>query len=81
MGLPFHHCLYCLWQYVPDTIVMYLLFILGTSSVGWAFVLDLLGRTGETAGALAALMRSLYGFAFFCLAASFVMNTVHLAVA
>ncbi len=29
MGLPFHHCLYCLWQYVPDTMVMYALFVSG----------------------------------------------------
>ena len=81
MGLPFHHCLYCLWQYVPDTILMYLLFVLGTASVGWAFVLDLLGRTGETLVALPKFMRSLYGFSIFCLAASLVMNTVHLAAA
>ena len=79
MGLPFHHCLYCLWQYVPDTIVMYLLFVLGTSAVGWAFILDLCGRTGETLSVLPTFMRTLYGFSVFCLAASLVMNTVHLA--
>ena len=81
MGLPFHHCLYCLWQYVPDTILMYLLFVLGTSAVGWAFILDLFGRNPETASALPASMRALYGFSVFCLAASLVMNTVHLAAA
>jgi hypothetical protein len=81
MGLPFHHCLYCLWQYVPDTILMYLLFVLGSSAVGWAFVLDLFGRSGETGSALPSLMRALYGFSAFCLAASLVMNTVHLAAA
>ena len=32
MHLPFHHCVYCLWQYVPDSIAMYLFFILGTFS-------------------------------------------------
>jgi len=81
MGLPFHHCLYCLWQYVPDAILMYLLFVLGTSAVGWAFILDFFARTGETAGALSAFMRALYGFSVFCLAASLVMNTVHLLAA
>lgn len=81
MGLPFHHCVYCLWQYVPDTIVMYLLFVLGTSCVGWAFILDLCGRTGETLSVLPTFMRTLYGFSVFCLAASLVMNTVHLLVA
>lgn len=81
MGLPFHHCLYCLWQYVPDTILMYLLFVLGTSAIGWAFLLDLVGRTGETMGALNKFLRLLYGFSIFCFAASIVMNTVHLIVA
>jgi hypothetical protein len=81
MGLPFHHCLYCLWQYVPDTILMYLLFALGTSAIGWVFVLELFGRTKETTAALPRLMRALYGFSLFCLAASLMMNTVHLLAA
>ena len=81
MGLPFHHCLYCLWQYVPDTILMYLLFILGTFAIGWAFILDLVGRTGETMDILPRFLRMLYGFSIFCLAASMVMNTVHLVAA
>ncbi|MGD2127203.1 MAG: hypothetical protein PVG99_14055 [Desulfobacteraceae bacterium] len=81
MGLPFHHCLYCLWQYVPDTILMYLLFVLGTSAIGWALTLDLLGRTGETTNALPRFLRVLYGFSIFCFAASMVMNTVHLVAA
>jgi hypothetical protein len=81
MGLPFHHCLYCLWQYVPDTILMYILFILGTSAIGWAFLLDLVGRTGETIDALPGFLKILYGFSIFCLAASMIMNTVHLIAA
>jgi uncharacterized membrane protein YiaA len=81
MGLPFHHCLYCLWQYVPDTILMYLLFVLGTSGVGWAFTLALLGRTGETTTALPRFLKLLYGFSIFCFAASMLMNTVHLMAA
>ncbi len=81
MGLPFHHCLYCLWQYVPDTVLMYLFFALGTFAVGWAFLLDLMGRTGETKDLLYKHLRVLYGFSIFCLAASMVMNTVHLVAA
>ncbi|MGD8984491.1 MAG: hypothetical protein PVI53_10725, partial [Desulfobacteraceae bacterium] len=81
MGLPFHHCLYCLWQYVPDSILMYLFFILGTFAVGWAFLLDLIGRTGETKDLLYKHIRMLYGFSVFCFAASMVMNTVHLVAA
>ena len=81
MGLPFHHCLYCLWQYVPDTVLMYLFFALGTFAVGWAFLLDLMGRTGETEDLLYKQLRMLYGFSIFCFAASMVMNTVHLIAA
>ena len=50
MGLPFHHCLYCLWQNVPDTIVMYALFTLGTFATGWALLLDLVARTSREPG-------------------------------
>ena len=81
MGLPFHHCLYCLWQYVPDTILMYILFILGTCAIGWAFLLDMVGRTDETRDALPKFLKMLYGFAIFCLAASIIMNTIHLIAA
>jgi hypothetical protein len=81
MGLPFHHCLYCLWQYVPDTILMYLLFVLGIFSVGWALCLDLFGRAEETTEAMTVFLKGLYGFAIFCLGASMVMNIIHLVAA
>jgi hypothetical protein len=82
MHLPFHHCLYCLWQYVPDSIVMYLLFILGTFSVGWGFIIVLLGRHGETADLLRVHvhLRKIYSFAFFFLSASLIMLLIHLLV-
>jgi hypothetical protein len=81
MSLPFHHCLYCLWQYVPDTMLMYALFIVATAATGWAFVLDLLGRTSESMEALHRYIRALYGFSLVCFAASLIMNTVHLITA
>ncbi len=81
MNLPFHHCLYCLWQYVPDTILMYALFVLGTCAPGWAFLLDLIGRTGESMDALYAYIRALCNVSVFCLGASMLMNAVHLLIA
>lgn len=78
MHLPFHHCLYCLWQYVPDTIVMYLLLILGTFSVGWAFTTDLFGKIGEASDLLPKYLRKIYWFGFSFLSASLVMLIVHL---
>lgn len=80
MHLPFHHCLYCLWQYVPDSIVMYLLFILGTFSVVWGFTTELFGRQGEAADLLSGYLRKIYSFAFFFLLASLIMLIIHLLV-
>ena len=80
MHLPFHHCLYCLWQYVPDSIVMYLFFILGTFSVGWGFTTSLFGRQGEAADLLPGYLRKIYWFAFFFLLASLIMLIIHLLV-
>lgn len=81
MNLPYHHCLYCLWQYVPDTILMYAFFIVATSAAGWAFLLDMLGRSDESMGALNRYLGRLYGLAAVCYAASLIMNSVHLATA
>ncbi|PIX23938.1 MAG: hypothetical protein COZ69_07395 [Deltaproteobacteria bacterium CG_4_8_14_3_um_filter_45_9] len=80
MHLPFHHCLYCLWQYVPDSIVMFLLFILGTFSVGWGFTTELFGRQGEAADLLPGYLRKIYWFAFFFLSAFLIMLIIHLLV-
>jgi hypothetical protein len=80
MHLPFHHCLYCLWQYVPDSIIMFLLFILGTFSVGWAFTTDLFGKIGEASDLLPNYLRKIYWFAFFFLSAFLIMLIIHLLV-
>jgi hypothetical protein len=78
MHLPFHHCLYCLWQYVPDSIAMFLFIILGTFSVGWGFTTDLFGKIGEASDLLPNYLRKIYWFAFFFLSASFILLVIHL---
>lgn len=80
MHLPFHHCVYCLWQYVPDSIAMYLFFILGTFSVGWGFTTDLFGKIGEASDLLPGYLRKIYWFAFLFLSAALIMLIVHLLV-
>ncbi len=80
MHLPFHHCLYCLWQYVPDSIVLYLLFILGTFSVGWGFTTELFGKIGEASELLPQYLRKIYWFGFSFLSASLAMLVIHLIV-
>ena len=67
-------------QYVPDTIVMYGLFILGTFATGWCFLLELVARTSETAGRFGACLGRLLEFSMLCLAAALIMNTVYLAM-
>ena len=79
MGLPYHHCLYCLWQYVPDSIVMFVLFILGTFAVGWGFTTEAIGRKGEAALILPRYLKGIYLFAFFCLLASLMIVIIHLS--
>jgi hypothetical protein len=78
MHLPFHHCLYCLWQYVPDSIAMFLFFILGTFSVGWGLTTDLFGRIGEASDLLTNYLKKVYWFAFFFLSASLILLITHL---
>ncbi len=80
MHLPFHHCLYCLWQYVPDSILLFTFFSLGTFSVGWGFTTELFGKHGETVDLLPLYLRKVYWFAFFFLSASLVMVIIHLLV-
>jgi len=80
MHLPFHHCLYCLWQYVPDSIVMYSLFILGTFSVGWGFTTALFGRNGEASGLLPGCLGKIYSYALCFLSGSLIMLIIHLLI-
>jgi len=80
MHLPFHHCLYCLCQYVPDSILLFGFFSLGTFSVGWGLTTELFGRKEEAADLLPVYLRRIYSVAFFFLSASFILLIVHLLV-
>lgn len=80
MGLPYHHCLYCQWQYVPDSIIMYILFILGTFSVCWGFTTVAIGEKGEAKVHLPQYLKKLYAFSLFCLLSSLTMVIIHLLV-
>jgi hypothetical protein len=80
MHLPFHHCLYCLWQYVPDSIFLFGFFSLGTFSVGWGFTTELFGRKEEAADLLLVYVRRIYSVAFFFLSVSFIMLIIHLLI-
>lgn len=59
MDLPDHHCIYCMWQYAPLSIVMTALFVIGTLAPGWSFVLSIAGRRYADEAALGEYQRKL----------------------
>jgi hypothetical protein len=77
MKLPFHHCLYCLWQYVPSSILIFLFFIVATYVPLWALFLDLIGRKEEAAVVLPMFLRNLYGIGILSMAGSLLLLAVH----
>ncbi len=46
MEIPDHHCIYCLWQYAPLSILFTLSFIVGTYSPLWAGIIELYRHDG-----------------------------------
>lgn len=78
MKLPYHHCLYCLLQYVPDSFLIIGFFMLGTFGFGWAFGLEIVTTDKETSGNLSGFLNRLYQFSFLGLSLSLLMVTFHL---
>lgn len=78
MHLPYHHCIYCMWQYVPTSILVTALFIIGTFSPGWALILDIAGRHDETATTLERYLKGLSLLGIAGIGGSMVMTTVYL---
>lgn len=46
MRTPLHHCLFCLWQHVPASILFSLFFIIGTYSALWAMIIQFFRHKG-----------------------------------
>lgn len=78
MGIPYHHCIYCMWQYSPHSILITALFVAGTFSPVWALILYLLGRHRETDKPLRRYVTSLYLLAILTLGSSLLMITANL---
>jgi len=78
MHLPYHHCIYCMWQYVPTSILMTALFITGTFSPGWALILYITGRHSETTTLLEGYLKNLFLLGIASTGASAVMATAYL---
>ncbi|RJQ47945.1 MAG: hypothetical protein C4538_04675 [Nitrospiraceae bacterium] len=80
MKLPYHHCIYCMWQYVPDSILITALFIIGVFLPCWALLLNMLGRHQETDATLRTYIMNIYFAGAVSLSASLLMVTLHLAL-
>jgi hypothetical protein len=78
MKLPFHRCVYCMWQYRPDSIVMTAAFIIGAFSPAWALFLNVTGKNDETASHLKEYMKRLYFAGMTGIAVSLIMATIYL---
>ena len=80
MGLPYHHCPYCLMETVLDAPLILTLFIVGSFGLGWAFFLDVLGSTGETREILPRYLRGVYVLSLVGLSGFLLMVSAHFLV-
>ena len=78
MNLPYHHCPYCLLQYVQDSSLIVGFYILAIFGFGWAFGLEFATTDKETSGNLSRYLNRLYRFSFLGLSLSLIMVTFHL---
>lgn len=78
MKLPLHHCIYCMWQYEPLSIIMTALFIIGTFMPGWALILYNSGTHEETMHLLKEMFRKLSSAAAACILASMVIAMLYM---
>lgn len=81
LGLPYHHCAYCLLPGAPEAVVGIVLFLLGAFAVGWACVAAWLGTCVEARPHAPRLVRRLLGLGSFGYAASALLMAVELALA
>ena len=78
MGLPFHHCLYCMVQNVMDAPLFVALFILGNRMLGAIYPVWLLAQKWAETPARTALLSRLLLLGVFCISGSLLMITTHL---
>jgi hypothetical protein len=76
MGLPDHHCLYCLLQYRPVSIVILGLLILGSYLAMWPFFLNKVAASNTTEERLSVFTQNLFKSAFVCLLASWLLTAL-----
>lgn len=80
MQLPYHHCIYCMWQYAPISILMTGLFIIGIFAAGWGLMVEVSGRKESGADMYRASANRLYSAGKWCLIASLIIATLGLTI-
>ena len=80
MALPYHHCVYCWWQYIPSSVILFAAFVLGVFGVWWAFTIELLGNRKETRDIALSFIKGLYAFALLCTLFSVIIVSFHLGL-
>jgi len=70
MDRPYHHCIFCMWQYLPASGLIFLFFILGIFSLLWMFLVELVVHKKNTAPFLSDLQRNLSWTSIFSMTAS-----------
>jgi hypothetical protein len=78
LDLPDHHCLYCLFQYRPVSIILLGFFLMGSFFAIWPLLLSILGKPGIEEELSSNLVRKLIKYAIACLAASWIATVVML---
>lgn len=81
LGLPYHHCAYCLWPEAPDAILGALLFFAGVCATGWALVAAIAGRRVEVRASATRDVQRLLSLGSFGYAAAGVLMAVELTLA
>lgn len=78
MNLPLHHCVYCMWQYEPLSIITTALFIIGTFLPGWELVLYKAGRHEETEHILKENLKKMSIAGTACIVLSVLTATIYM---
>jgi len=80
MKLPYHHCIYCMWQYAPMSVLMTGLFIVGIFATGWGLMVEVFGRKEHRADMFRESANRLYRVGKWCLGASLILATLGLTI-
>ena len=81
LRLPYHHCPYDLLAIAPETAVGIAAFFLGACAVGWAFLVDRLGRGVLERDAVERSVERLLFLAAAALSASVILFAIEMALA